>query len=104
VRAAIVSLVRDPEVKRYFERREGRRILREQEMTNAAGALYRADRIVVDTGEVTVIDFKTGGDEHEAEYVVQVSEYMAMIRDIYPDKKVSGLLAYVDLIKTRSIP
>jgi ATP-dependent exoDNAse (exonuclease V) beta subunit len=65
--------------------------------------LYRADRIIIDPKTVTVVDFKTGGDESENDYVVQVKNYMEMLKEIYPDKEVIGRLAYVDLKKVRSV-
>lgn len=97
---AIQKFLSDPTVRECFARKEGRIVLREQELTNRYGALFRADRIVVDTLSATVIDFKTGGDEDEPEYLDQVSNYMFITREIYPERKVSGLIAYVDLVKT----
>ena len=83
-------------------RKKGRIALREQELTKRDGALYRADRIVIDSKMVTVVDFKTGGDENESEYIVQVRNYMVMLKEIYPDKEVGGCIAYVDLKQMRS--
>ena len=83
--------------------KEERIVLREQDLTNGDGALYRADRIIIDPKTVTVVDFKTGGDESENDYVVQVKNYIEMLKEIYPDKEVIGRLAYVDLKKVRSV-
>ena len=103
VKSTVAEFLSDDIVHSYFARREGRIVLREQDLTNRHGALYRADRIIIDAEAVTVMDFKTGSDEREDEYVQQVSNYMAMMKEIYPEKKIDGVIAYVDLRKTRSI-
>ncbi|HTR82290.1 MAG TPA: UvrD-helicase domain-containing protein [Bacteroidota bacterium] len=100
---AVSDFIAAPGVRDYFVRKEGRKILREQDLTNAQGSLYRADRIIVDPAGVTVMDFKTGGNEPEAEYIRQVRNYMEIIRDIYPDKTVRGVIAYVDLKNKKNI-
>jgi len=105
--AGIGSLVReclrDGTVREWFVEKEGRRVLREQDLTNRDGDLYRADRIIIDPNTVTVIDFKTGGDESEGEYIVQVRNYMGMLKEIYPSKDIRGRLLYVDLKTVRSV-
>ena len=103
MKSIIQDFINDPAVRSYFLRSEGRSILREQELTTGEGILFRADRIVVDQKSVTVIDFKTGSDEPEEEYVDQVRNYMKILGDIYPGKKPVGLVAYVDLKKTRRL-
>jgi ATP-dependent exoDNAse (exonuclease V) beta subunit len=104
IRSTVVGFVADAKIRDYFVAREGRVVLREQEMTNKLGALYRADRIVIDRTVATVVDFKTGGDENEVAYIEQVSTYVEMLKQVYPGKNVEGLIAYVDLKKTRSVP
>jgi len=103
VKLLVHECLNDRGMRDWFIRKEERIVLREQELTNRDGALYRADRIVVDAKAVTVVDFKTGGDESENDYVVQVKNYMEMLKEIYPDKEVLGRLAYVDLKKVRSV-
>ncbi len=83
-------------VGRFFAAKEGRTVLLEKEFANAAGQLYRMDRVVMDRDTVTVIDFKTGGSEMEEDYRVQVRNYMALLRDVFPGRRVSGAIAYVD--------
>lgn len=102
--AAITRCMAEQEFREHFSRKEGRTILCEQEISSGIGALCRADRIVIDVAQVTVIDFKTGGDESELEYIEQVRNYMALLNDIYPDKSVKGTIAYIDLLKMRNVP
>ncbi len=81
-------------VRSWFEPLEGRVILREQEFTDRYGNIHRPDRVVIDPGGVTVIDFKTGdiGGEREEGYRRQVETYMAILRDVYK-RPVTGIIA-----------
>jgi len=88
-----------PGVHIHFEHRKDRIILREQDVAASNGRLYRLDRVIVDADSVTVVDFKTGNDEHNDDYLVQVRNYMSMLKDIYPSKTVKGALLYIDLHK-----
>jgi ATP-dependent helicase/nuclease subunit A len=83
-----------PEVQPLFSQSDGRKVFIEQEIMGADGRLHRLDRLLVDTDTMTVIDFKTG-DERES-YQTQVKAYMEIVGQLYPDKKVRGVLAYVD--------
>lgn len=87
----------------FFEKKEGRRILREFNFCDATGAVYRMDRVVVDPGSVAVIDFKTGAapaSPAQAEWDragrEQVGTYVRILKEIFPEKSVQGILAYID--------
>lgn len=89
-----------PEIAAYFEPRPGRAIHREIELVDARGRLFRADRVVVDPDQVTVIDFKTGlADDSKLveSYFHQIRNYMSMLSDIYPGRMIEGILMYPDL-------
>ncbi len=103
IKSTVAEFLSHVSIHAHFVHKEGRTVLREQELTNRHGALYRADRVIIDGDRVTVMDFKTGSDEKENEYIQQVSDYMSMLKEIYPEKKIDGLIAYIDLKKTRSI-
>ena len=103
LKATILDFLKGNDIRPFFERDRGRVVSREQEFVNGAGALFRADRVVVDNDEIIVIDFKTGDDKKELEYRDQVQNYVGILREIYPRKKVFGLIAYVDLKETRSV-
>ena len=85
-----------PEIRAYFLPGEGRKVLREQEFANRLGGLFRMDRVVMDKNLVTVIDFKTGGDEKEDEYRNQLVNYVNLLRDVFSSVPVRGIVAYVD--------
>lgn len=82
------------EVEQFFVRSDGRTIFTEQEIMGADGRLRRLDRLIVDKDAVAVMDFKTG-DERES-YQTQVKEYMITLREVYPDKNIRGVIAYID--------
>jgi ATP-dependent helicase/nuclease subunit A len=86
------------EIRHYFEVTPGRVIKKEQDFSDAAGNLFRMDRVVIDGDRISVIDYKTGTDKKaEKEYVSQLKNYIRILREIYPGKNVEGVIAYVDL-------
>lgn len=83
----------------YFRPRPGRQMVREMELVNRQGHLFRADRVIIDRTEITVIDFKTGqvkDEEIKASHVNQLRNYMEILKDIYPGRAINGLLMYPD--------
>ncbi len=94
----LTTFLKRSTIRKYFDSKPGRRIFREKEFSSRDGVLYRLDRVVEDTDDVTVIDYKTGGKDYADEYRSQVSAYMDTLRDVFPGKKLYGVLAYVDLM------
>jgi ATP-dependent helicase/nuclease subunit A len=84
-----------PDVRQYFSSATGRTMLIEQEFARADGQLFRMDRVVIDPDAVTVLDFKTGGEQKE--HAEQVRNYMSILRDVFPGKEIRGVVSYVDL-------
>jgi ATP-dependent exoDNAse (exonuclease V) beta subunit len=103
IRATVTGFLRDAKVQPFFSPLPGVRVLREIELANALGMLYRLDRVLVDKDSVTVIDFKTGGDALEQEYREQVQNYILLLKEIFPARKVTGFLAYVDMREVRQV-
>lgn len=97
----LVGFFEGTEIGAYFEPREGRTVLTEQEFVRADGSLVRMDRVVVDPGSVLVIDYKTG--EEQSEHAEQVREYMETLKEAYPGRKVRGILAYVDRKRLKEV-
>ena len=87
----------DIEVSTYFKPEKNRQIWTEQEFVNASGELYRCDRVLIDNDACTVIDFKTGSQESEESYRRQIRNYMNIMKEIFPQKDVHGIITYVDL-------
>jgi ATP-dependent exoDNAse (exonuclease V) beta subunit len=103
IRATLRSFLNDASVRDIFMPHTGRRVLRETEFANSSGMLYRLDRVLVDSEVVTVVDFKTGGDELESEYCGQVRNYISLLSDVFPGRKVNGVLAYIDTCEVRPV-
>ena len=101
MREKILALLRNPDLAGYFVERWGRQVKNEFEITMPDGQLQRLDRLVVDAKALAVIDYKTGGESDE--YHSQVKRYMKLAEDLYPDRQVTGLLAYVDLNKVKRV-
>ena len=53
----------------------------------------RPDRVVIEPGLISVIDYKFG--KKKQEYTIQVQEYMRHISAMYPNTEVQGWLWYV---------
>jgi ATP-dependent helicase/nuclease subunit A len=90
-------------VSQYFERRRGRRVLREAEFCDAAGRLFRMDRVVFDEGAATLLDFKSGFErsaekraERDREDRLQMSAYLDIIRQFRPELPARGILVHID--------
>ena len=90
-----------PEVRPWFEDEKGREILTEAEFIDKTGALFRMDRVIIDKDLVTVIDFKTGGED-TGKYAAQMKNYLAIISEVCA-KPAKGALAYVDLGKVTEV-
>jgi ATP-dependent helicase/nuclease subunit A len=100
---AIAGAFAGSPLEEIFARRPGRCVLREFEFCDAAGRVFRMDRIVVDPDTITIVDFKMGADpdpgrrgRRREEDRAQVRSYAAIMRDIHPDRPVRALLAYID--------
>jgi hypothetical protein len=67
----------------------------EKEVVDDTGTEYRIDRMLVSSDKVQLIEFKY--KEFFLEYYEsQVTNYLKIISNIYPDKLIEGYLVYVD--------
>jgi ATP-dependent exoDNAse (exonuclease V) beta subunit len=100
----LLEFLNDEEIKPYFQAMTGRVTKKEQDFSGLRGNLFRMDRVVIDGESVSVIDYKTGTDKKaEKEYISQVKNYIRILKEIYPDKKVEGFIAYVDLKEIKRV-
>ncbi|RPH38189.1 hypothetical protein EHM92_00660 [bacterium] len=95
----LTSFLEESGILEHFQPVPGRRILNEQEFTSRTGDLFRADRVVIDSGEVTVIDYKTGREHDEEQYRLQIRNYMDIAAEVLGKRTIRGCIAYVDLKK-----
>ncbi|MBR1872960.1 MAG: UvrD-helicase domain-containing protein [Bacteroidales bacterium] len=56
------------------------KVLNERDIVSPDGSLHRPDRVILDSGRVIIIDFKTG--EHRAAYQRQIDSYAALWREM----------------------
>ena len=80
--------------KQFFFQNEGK-VFVEKEFVNKRGLAKRIDRLIVKEKEVILADYKSSCDFKEKN-IEQMLEYIAIIKEIYPDKEVKGYFLYFD--------
>ena len=76
----------------------GKRFLREcgiitRDPATGQAKVRRPDRVVMEPGLITVVDYKFG--KRKRDYEDQVRNYMKLVGEMYPGTKVEGWLWYV---------
>jgi len=100
----LLEFLNHEEIRPYFQAKPGRVIKKEQDFSDPRGNLLRMDRVIFEGDRVSVIDYKTGTDkEAEKEYISQLKDYIRILREVYPDKNVEGVIAYVDLKEIKKV-
>jgi ATP-dependent exoDNAse (exonuclease V) beta subunit len=96
----LLEFLNHEEVSPYFQAMPGRVVKKEQEYSDLRGNLFRMDRVVFEENRVSVIDYKTGTDrEAVKEYISQLKNYIRILKEIYPDRNIEGVIACVDLME-----
>ena len=104
MRDILKEFIQQKEIVEFFQKRHGRRVMREQGFSDSKGNLFRLDRVILDPEKVTIIDFKTGSDkEADKKYWLQMKKYMKILSDVFPGKPVKGIIAFIDIKKLRSV-
>ncbi|MDA8053181.1 MAG: PD-(D/E)XK nuclease family protein, partial [Deltaproteobacteria bacterium] len=107
IKKDIIGLLSINEVKDWFFVNDKNAInFNEKETVNYAGELKRIDRLVICSGRIAVIDYKTGrlDETKSVKYKRQVREYKDILAGIYsnisntgkPDIDISGYILYTD--------
>ncbi len=100
----IKNVINNQALNEFFVRKPGRAVKKEMEIVDNGGRLYRVDRLIQDDNKLTVIDFKTGVDKDTQEkYSFQVKNYLKILGDIYPGKRLNGIVAYIDYHSIKTI-
>lgn len=98
VKSDLVAFLNHEAIRPFFQSLPSRIIKKEQEFSDRRGNLLRVDRVIFEEDRIVVIDYKTGTHrEAEKNYILQLKHYMSILKDIYPDRQVEGVIAYVDL-------
>jgi ATP-dependent exoDNAse (exonuclease V) beta subunit len=104
IKKNLLEFLNHEEIEPYFEVMPGRVIRKEQDFSDPRGNLFRMDRVIFEEDRISVIDYKTGTDkEAEKEYISQLKNYIRILKEIYPDRKVEGVIAYVDLKEIQKV-
>lgn len=90
----IMSILKNQKLKQYFMPLEGREVFTEKEIVDNEGNLYRVDRLVVDRDKITLLEFKFGATSDEEKALEQISKYLELLGEIYPNKKLEGLIYF----------
>ena len=94
----LLEFLSHEEISPYFRATPARVVKKEQDFSDLRGNLFRMDRVIFEVDRICVIDYKTGTDrEPEKEYIAQIKNYMRILKEIYPDRNIEGIIAYVDL-------
>jgi ATP-dependent exoDNAse (exonuclease V) beta subunit len=92
------AFLADSRVSPWFSPREGRTVEREVEFIDRQGRLLRMVRLVCDSEEVTVLDFKAGADDPvtKSKHQAQIRDYLHILQEVFPKHRVRGIIAYLD--------
>ncbi|MDD5079142.1 MAG: UvrD-helicase domain-containing protein [Candidatus Omnitrophica bacterium] len=77
-----------------FFREEGAKVYTEKEFVNAQGQTKRIDRMIVTANQVLLADYKSSKEERGSG-IIQMREYIRMVKQLYPGKTVRGSLIYL---------
>jgi ATP-dependent exoDNAse (exonuclease V) beta subunit len=104
MKRGLLEFLNHEEVSPYFRAMPGGVIQKEQEFSDSRGNLFRMDKVILEKERVTLIDYKTGADrEAEKNYIPQLKNYIRILKEIYPDKNIEGIIAYVDLKEIKKV-
>ena len=80
LKKTIDSLFNDPSISYYFS--DNWHVRNEKEILTSTGRIYIPDRLLIDkdSGEMVVIDYKTGSKNEE--YIIQISEYARILEQM----------------------
>jgi ATP-dependent exoDNAse (exonuclease V) beta subunit len=81
---------------------EGRRVYCEKEIVLASGRSLRIDRLIEEKDNIVVVDYKSSRAGRE-KYLDQIKEYIGAVSGIYPGRKVSGVIVYMDELETEAV-
>ena len=88
------SLLSAKELREIFFN-SGASVFCEKEVVNNFGDLKRIDRLIVSQKKVLIIDYKLSSGLKD-KYKAQLKEYAEVIKDIYPNREIKGILLYLN--------
>ena len=104
LKSSIAAFLRGESIAGWYERRPGRVVMKEQELADNQGRLFRVDRVIVDPDAVTVIEYKTGrAGVDEERHAAQMANYLGIMGEVYKGRRIEGIIAYVDAKVVRPV-
>lgn len=94
--AQLQQWLSQPETRQWYA--PGITVLTETEILQPQSVFYRPDRVIIDGDRVVIIDYKFGNIERDATYRKQLTNYMALVRDM-GYRQIDGFLWYLSLEK-----
>jgi ATP-dependent exoDNAse (exonuclease V) beta subunit len=103
-RLLVEGWLRTEALRPFFDPAEGAEVICEAEVVNAYGDTKRIDRLMIWERVVWVIDYKSSqyedrnepSEDSAVKHHEQVREYMTLLQDIYPGRRIRGFLIYLD--------
>lgn len=97
IRDILIKIVNHISLKNLFRSKPERIIKNEMEIVSSSGRLFRIDRVVIDQKAVAILEYKTGSDKNVInQHISQLKNYMKLLQEIFPEKMLSGTIAYID--------
>ncbi|MFC1657828.1 UvrD-helicase domain-containing protein [Candidatus Omnitrophota bacterium] len=100
IKNCLEDFLRCPGLQRFFNPEE--LSVHEKGIVNRSGSLKRIDRMIFSKEKILVIDYKTG-EEYEQAHEQQVREYLSLVRQIYPGRRLEAWLIYIDSKTARQV-
>jgi ATP-dependent exoDNAse (exonuclease V) beta subunit len=104
LKSSIAAFLQGQPIAGCYERRPDRVVMKEQELADSQGRLFRVDRVIVDPDVVTVIEYKTGkAGVDEERHAAQMANYLGIMGEVYEGRRIEGIIAYVDAKVVRRV-
>ncbi|MBU0468753.1 MAG: hypothetical protein KJ736_06795, partial [Candidatus Omnitrophica bacterium] len=90
----VKKFTNDVKLQQYFYCKDSL-VHTEKDIADEKGNSKRLDRLIVSDNEVCIVDYKSSEEENN-DNKEQILEYIRIVKNIYPDRKVTGALLYFD--------
>lgn len=97
----VKRLIGAPHLKYFFNVSDGV-VLNEQEFVDSSGRTFRIDRLIIRREEAVVVDYKSSREDG-AGYHEQVREYMRLVCELFPRRRIRGVLIYLDTLEMEEV-
>ena len=93
----VTQILHHPEHQTWFDKTQFDEAHNEMALVDVQGQVKRMDRWVRCGQSITILDYKSAWSvENLAVYETQVREYMDLMKQIYPEHRIQGVLLRVD--------